>query len=103
MIRSTTPTLIFNVDADLRNCPEISLTFRQHGENVFQLNKTDMEISADQISVVLQQEQSAMLNYAYPVEMQIKALTTDDKVISHLPVVARVGEIFDQRRFPTDG
>lgn len=104
MIRGTTPTLIFNVDVDLRNAPKVSLTFRQKGRNVLVYDESALTIEADKVTLVLGEEDSAKLYMKSPLQLQLKALTSDGRVISHdPPVETTVAELFDMRRFTENG
>ena len=98
MIRMTTPTIIFDVDVDLTEAQEISVTFRQLTKNILVLDKSDLEITATTITHTFTQEETEKF-YVGGVEIQIKALTADGKVVSHDPVSTTVSVIFDERVF----
>ena len=99
IIRMTTPDIIFDVDVDLTEAPEISVTFRQIGKNVLILDKTALTVTEDSITHTFTQTEAAKF-YPGSVQIQIKALTSDGRVISHdPPIQTTVAEIFDERVF----
>ena len=101
MIRMTTPDIIFDVDVDLTEALEISMTFRQLAKNVLVLDKSKLNVTPTTITHTFTQEESGMF-FVGPMDIQIKALTSDGRVISHDPVRTSASVIFDERYF-TDG
>lgn len=98
IIRMTTPTIIFDVDVDLTTAPKISVAFRQLGRNVLLLNKDELTVTTTTISHTFTQEESQQFRVS-DMQIQIKALTADGRVISHDPVETSASIIFDERVF----
>jgi hypothetical protein len=99
MIQMTTPVHVFSVDVDLTEAPEVSVTYKQRGAIVLQLNKDDIEITTTEIRHTFTQEESGKFRVG-DATAQIKAILTDGTVISHKkPVEIMVHEIYDKRVF----
>lgn len=99
MIQMTTPDVSFLVDVDLTGADEVSVTFRQNGENVLVLDKDALTITSTKITHTFTQEETGLFSARKPLRIQIKALV-NGRVISHKkPVETSVYEIFDKRVF----
>ena len=100
MIQSTTPDVIFTVDVDLTSATEVSVTFQQNNKNVLVLDASSLTITPTTITHTFTQRESLRFNADIPAYIQIKAMLSDGRVISHKnPLVMNVYEIFDRRVF----
>lgn len=78
MIRGTTPTLTFTLPFDVNEALKLWLTFSQKHEEVFTLEKEDLNIEENVITCRLTQQQTLSLKCNTPVEIQIRVAFTNE-------------------------
>lgn len=99
MIRMTTGSVIFDVDVDLTDADEASLTFTQWNKVVLKLHKNELEITPTSVSHRFTQQESALFSDRRDALVQLKA-RVGDMVYSHEPpVTMHVGKILDEDFF----
>jgi archaellum component FlaF (FlaF/FlaG flagellin family) len=84
MIRATTPTHTFTIDAnnlDLSTAQNIRLTYVQNGTTILEKNKNDVSIDGNTLTYVLTQEDTLAFNAAIPVEIQVTIKTSEGVVL----------------------
>lgn len=79
--RGTTPGNTFMVPIDLTTCDVIYITYSQYGATVFEIEKDDIEVSADKLVVSLTQEQTLALKKG-AVSIQIRARYPDGTAVA---------------------
>lgn len=79
--RGTTPQNTFEVPIDLTTCDVIYITYSQYGATVFEIEKDDIEVSADKLVVSLTQEQTLALKKG-AVSIQIRARYPDGTAVA---------------------
>lgn len=83
MIRGTTPTHVFTLnDFDTSRIKELRLTYQQRRKNIVEKTLDDVTLNANTIMVVLTQEETLKFTTTDVVDVQIKVLTTEDKVLA---------------------
>jgi hypothetical protein len=96
MIRGTTPTIRFGVPFDPSTAKKIWITFSQNGEEVFTISEEDCTFEGNEISSVLTQANTLMLNDEYDVEIQLRVSFDGDdfdKAIASDIITRSVGRI----------
>ena len=81
MIRGTTPTNIFNVDADMRTASAIYITYDQDGTTIFEKELEDITVEEKKLTVTLTQEETLKLK-PMKTRIQIRAKFPDDSAIA---------------------
>lgn len=93
IIRGTTPTDRFHISVDTSLIKALEITYSQNGSVRFTKSEENCEIeSGDTISVQLSQEDTFSLSDKYELETQLRILTIDNKLLSHLPILRKVGK-----------
>ncbi len=79
MIRATTPihTFTFPEQVDPSTCPRILITYKQNGRIVLELEKENLTIADQTISVSLTQEQTRRFSPHHKTEVQVRVLTPE--------------------------
>lgn len=80
--RGTTPTHIFNVDADLTGAEAIYITYRQRNGTVLEKGIEDIAIQPGQLQISLTQEDTLLFDTNAPVSIQIRARFPDGTAIA---------------------
>lgn len=95
MVRGTTPTNTFEVDADLTEASAVYITYDQGGKVVFEKSNLTggVEITKDTVLVNLTQEDTLALNSSMPVKIQIRAKFPSGSAIASNMIRARVEDI----------
>lgn len=96
MIRGTTPTLVFDVDADLTDAQVIYITLRQIGRDAIEKTQEDITVGVRELSVRLTQEETLKLESGLPVEIQIRARFADGSAIASNIMRADAGRILKE-------
>ena len=81
MIRGTTPTNIFNVDADMRTASAIYITYDQDGTTIFEKELGDITVEEKKLTVTLTQEETLKLK-PMKTRIQIRAKFPDGAAIA---------------------
>lgn len=82
MIRGTTPTHTIAVDIDLRDAEVIYVTYKQGDKLVLELEKANLAIAENEISVTLTQEQTLAFGANRMVSVQIRARFHDGTAVA---------------------
>ena len=77
MRRGTTPTHKFKVPIDLRSAVKVYITYKQGNQVKVEKTKDDMEITEDQITLQLTQEDTLAFSTIGDVEIQCRARYAD--------------------------
>lgn len=81
MIRGTTPTNVYNVDADLTSASAIYITYQQGGKTIFEKELSDITVEETKLTVSLTQEDTLALKEG-EVRIQIRAKFPDGQVVA---------------------
>ena len=83
MRRGSTPTVTLEIeDVDLSQLKNLSVTFSQNGKILKKYKGDDaMVIEPHRLLITLTQEETLSFKSSYPVEIQVKMLTQEGKVI----------------------
>ena len=92
MIRGTTPTNIFNVDADLTTASAVYITYEQDGVTAFEKTLEDILVEANKLTVTLTQEETLSLKEK-DVRIQIRAKYPDGSAIASNIIITTAGAI----------
>ena len=84
MRRGTTPTITITTDIDLTQTDNLYLTFSQGTEPVFEKEKSELEISENQIVCTLTQQDTLALCFGRKVRFQIRATIGNKKIASNI-------------------
>lgn len=76
MFRGTTPKNIFQVDIDCTDAVEIYITYSQFGQNVIEKSIADLNVTENEITVLLTQEDTLLFRPG-EVEIQIRVKFAD--------------------------
>lgn len=98
MIRGTTPTHTFQLPFDTSEVCSVRLIYKQellHGCIVLTKEIDDCQMSGDQISVTLTQEDTLSLNCKYPVKIQLRVLTKQGESLATTPITRSLVECLD--------
>lgn len=76
MIRGTTPTHIFKIPFPVSSVKEAMVIYAQDDIEVFRKDTPDCVMKDNEISVILTQEDTLLLNHRMPVQIQLRLLTT---------------------------
>lgn len=82
MFRGTTPTNIFDVDVDCTTAELIYITYSQRGRTIVEKTISDIDVTAETLSVTLTQAETLKFNAINEVEIQIRVKFPDDKAIA---------------------
>lgn len=82
IIRGTTPTHTFAVDADLTDAEVIYITYKQDNSIVLEKTKDDIQVSSEQLAVRLSQEETLAFNHNLFTEIQARAKYSDGTAIA---------------------
>lgn len=96
MIRGTTPTLVFDVDADLTSAQVIYITLRQIGRDAIEKTQEDITVEAARLTVRLTQAETLALEPGLPVEIQIRARFPDGSAIASNVMRTDAGRILKE-------
>lgn len=80
--RGTTPTHTFVLPFNVEDVQAIQVIYRQNGENILILEKSDCTLSGKVVSVRLTQEDTFAFKDGTDVEMQIRVLTADGESVA---------------------
>lgn len=82
MIKGTTPTHTFKLSLDTADVKEVKITYAQ--DNLVKIVKRTeaCEISGDQVTVRLTQEETFELNHHRPVLIQLRVLTVSGDALA---------------------
>ena len=92
MRRGTTPTHTFTLSIGSEIIKKVRIIYEQSG---FKLFKDDYTIEENTVSVTLTQNESLSFKDNIPARVQLKVLTTDDKVLVSDIMTFVVRECFD--------
>ena len=95
MIRGTTPTHTFSIPFDESVISSIKIIYAQNKNTVFEKLKEDCVFEGNTVSITLTQEETFEFDHGYPVEIQIRILTTEGKAIASEIRRVSVGELLD--------
>lgn len=104
MIRGTTPTHTFTFDKlDPRTFKVMNVYYAQQGVEVLVKNKNDFTFKQEECdkgpiysaSVTLTQEETLNFNSKHKVELQMRALTSDDKALATKKYELSVWDVID--------
>lgn len=90
--RGTTPVNVFNVDVDLTGCT-VWLTYAQQGRVVIEKTGEELDITADQITTTLTQEETLRLNEGCMVEIQLRYIRSDGFSDASNIITVSIGKI----------
>lgn len=79
--RGSTPVHIFKTSADLTDADVIFITYQQAGRTIIEKDKSDCQVSKEQIQVMLTQEETLLLKHSYGVSIQVRARFNDGTAI----------------------
>ena len=82
MRRGTTPTHTFSLDFSAELIAALRVTYAQDGEIILSKTESDVEVSGNEISVRLTQEETLKFNEESDVEIQLKILSTSGDVLA---------------------
>lgn len=77
MRRGTTPTHIFKSDVDLTDAVEVFMTYKQEGKILIEKDIEDIEITAEELRIILAQTDTLALSTMKYVEIQCRAKFAD--------------------------
>lgn len=83
MIRGTTPTHTFELPFDVDQIKDIRITYAQQDKIALEKNKADCIMNGKTVSVTLSQEDTYSFVAVGQVEVQVKILTVDGKVLAN--------------------
>lgn len=96
MIRATTPTFIFRLPIDCLKITKAEVTFAQSGENKLTKLKEDCPMDDKKLAVTLSQEETLLFSDRSEIKIQLRVLTSDDKVFASqvfsVPVIDTLSE-----------
>lgn len=104
MIRGTTPTHTFTFDKlDPRTFKVMNVYYAQQGVEVLVKNKSDFTFSEEDTdkgtiysaAVTLTQQETLGFNSKHKVELQLRALTSDDKALATKKYELSVWDVID--------
>ena len=93
MRRGTTPTLTFTLPFNVETCTRVWVTFAQCKKEVFTLEATDCQISGNEITVKLSQEQTLKLCPDYAVDVQIRLKEADGTALASNIITVQAARI----------
>lgn len=93
MIRGTTPTIKFNIDAPTENIENLEIYFADGDKLILEKNLSDLTISEKVVSLTLSQEDSLKLAENTFIKVQIRILYSDGSVIASNVMKCFVDEI----------
>lgn len=79
MVRGTTPTHVFNVNVDLREC-RVYVTYSQFNRIIVEKTNEDITINEDNIIVDLLQTETMRFDAKSPVKIQIRFIRENGEV-----------------------
>lgn len=84
MIRGTTPTHVFTLgDFDSSRIKEIRVTYQQRRKTIIEKTQDDATIENNQVIVTLSQEETLKFSTSDYVDVQLKVLLNDGKVLAN--------------------
>lgn len=92
MRRGTTPAITIQTDTDLTGYPTVVLTIRDKGTGSLDLNKTDLSITAEEITVTLTQAQTLAFT-AGDLRFQLRAVDSGGNAIASNYMYARLDDV----------
>lgn len=97
MIRGTTPTQSFGLPVEGEAVKNIRITYKQDGETVLEKKYEDVKFEGKEVKVDLSQEETLRFKADTLAKVQIRALTTDGKVLANKnPVVICVCDTYNE-------
>lgn len=95
IIQATTPTHTFNIPFDVISLEKVQITYGQNGAQKFSKTKEECSCSGKSIKVTLTQEETLQFDPNFPVQIQVRALTTGGDAIASRIKLASVDPVLN--------
>lgn len=82
VIRGTTPTHIFTIPFEVSLAKEVRVTYGQDDNVIVTKTEEDCDLSGNQIKLMLTQADTFLFDSKRPVQIQLRILTVDNKVMA---------------------
>lgn len=96
MIRGTTPTHIFNLPMQTNSIKEVRVTYKQGDATLVEKTEADVTMTSTAIKLTLSQEDTLQFAANTPVQVQLKVLTTGEKVLASPVKIVPVSVILNE-------
>lgn len=84
MTRGTTPTHTFTLPFDVSLVQKAMVVYAQNDIEIFRKESSDCQMSGNEVSVTLTQEDTLKLDCKHLVQVQLRVLTTDNKALASM-------------------
>jgi hypothetical protein len=99
IIQGTTPTHTFTLPFDTSNVKDIMITYIQDGDIIFVKKLKDCTLNNTKILVDLSQADTFALQHEYLLTIELKVLTTNNKVVGDTFENLRIRESKNKEEF----
>ena len=99
MYKYTTPTHVFKFPDDPSIYRRIEIIYAQRGEILLKKTEEDItfgEAESKTAYITLTQEETALFNDKFPVQIQVRVMTPDKKVFASAEMTAKVHDILNE-------
>lgn len=93
MIRGTTPKHVFQLPISTHQISKVRIIYSQSKTIVLEKNETDCQLSGNEISLVLSQEETMKFKDYLDAKVQIRVLTISGESLASEVFIVSVGEL----------
>lgn len=95
MYRATTPTHVFVLQIDTADIKELKVTYSQNDKIILEKGLNDVITEGDEIRVTLTQEETNMFEAHMKADVQLRIMTTGDKVLASKIFKLTINEVLN--------